>query len=45
VPGSFVADVPYHVTAEGPGRVVVLDPLPAFDGVGHLASVEVTLAP
>jgi hypothetical protein len=45
VPGPFVADVPYHVTAEGPGRVVVLDPLPAFDGVGHLASVEVTLAP
>jgi len=45
VPGPFVADVPYTVTAEGPGRVVVVDPLPAFDGVGHIASVEVILAP
>jgi hypothetical protein len=45
IPGRFVADVPYSVTAEGPGRVVVVDPLPAFDGVGHIASVEVILAP
>ena len=45
VPGPFVADVPYTVTAEGPGRVVVVDPLPVFDGVGHIASVEVILAP
>jgi len=45
VPGPFVADVPYTVTTEGPGRVVVVDPLPAFDGVGHIASVEVILAP
>jgi len=45
VPGPFVADVPYTVSAEGPGRVVVVDPLPAFDGVGHIASLEVILAP
>jgi len=45
VPGPFVADVPYTVSAEGPGRVVVVDPLPVFDGVGHIASVEVILAP
>jgi hypothetical protein len=45
ISGPFVADVPYTVTAEGPGRVVVVDPLPAFDGVGHIASVEVLLAP
>jgi hypothetical protein len=45
IPGPFVADVPYSVSSEGPGRVVVVDPLPAFDGVGHIASVEVRLAP
>lgn len=45
VPGPFVADVAYVVTAEGPGRIVVVDPLPVFDGLGHLASVEVELAP
>jgi len=45
IPGPFVVDVPYTVSAEGPGRIVVVDPLPAFNGVGHIASVEVTLAP
>jgi hypothetical protein len=45
LPGPFSADVPYAVAAEGPGRVVVIDPLPVFDGVGHISSVEVTLAP
>ena len=45
VPGPFVADVPYTVSTEGPGRVVVVDPLPVFDGVGHIASLEVILAP
>jgi hypothetical protein len=45
IPGPFAAEVPYTVSAEGPGRIVVVDPLPAFDGVGHIASVEVTLAP
>ncbi len=44
-PGAFAADVGYAVAGEGPGRVAVLDPLPAFDGLGHIASVEVTLAP
>jgi hypothetical protein len=45
IPGPFSADVPYAVVVEGPGRIVVIDPLPAFDGVGHISSVEVTLAP
>ncbi len=44
-PGSFSAEVVYLVSVEGPGRIVVVDPLPIFDGVGHIASVEVTLAP
>jgi predicted secreted protein len=45
VPGPFSADVPYEVSEEGPGRIVVIDPLPVFDGLGHISSVEVTLAP
>jgi hypothetical protein len=45
LPGPFNADVPYAVATEGPGRVVVIDPLPVFDGVGHISSVEVTLTP
>jgi hypothetical protein len=45
IPGPFSADVPYEVAEEGPGRIVVIDTLPVFDGVGHISSVEVTLAP
>ena len=45
VPGPFSADVPYEVVAEGPGRIVVIDPLPVFDGLGHISRVEITLAP
>jgi hypothetical protein len=44
-PGPFSADVPYEVVVEGPGRIVVIDPLPVFDGLGHISSVEITLAP
>jgi hypothetical protein len=44
-PGPFSADVPYEVAVEGPGRIVVIDPLPIFDGLGHISSVEITLAP
>lgn len=44
-PGPFSVDVPYTVSAAGPGRVVVRDPSPAFPGDVHLASVEVQLAP
>lgn len=44
-PGSFSADVPYSLTSVSPGRIMVLDPLPAFDGQGHIASVEVNLTP
>jgi len=44
-PGPFSVDVSYEIQEEGPGRIVVLDPLPAFDGVGHVSSVEVILSP
>jgi len=45
IPGPFSADIPYVVAAEGPGRILVIDPLPVFDGLGHISSVEITLAP
>jgi hypothetical protein len=45
VPGPFTIDVPYQVSAAGPGRVVVRDPSPAFEGDVHVASVEIELAP
>jgi hypothetical protein len=45
VPGSFSADVSYAVGEEGPGRIVVMDPIPVFDGVSHIASVEISLEP
>jgi hypothetical protein len=45
MPGPFSIDVPYTITSEGPGRISVIDPLPAFDGVGHISSVEIILKP
>jgi len=45
LPGPFSADLPYSLTAAGFGRISVVDPLPAFDGLGHIASVEVRLLP
>jgi hypothetical protein len=45
MPGPFVVDVPYTLAAAGPGRIVVRDPSPAFDGDVHLSSVEVKLEP
>jgi hypothetical protein len=45
VPGTFSIDVSYTVGSEGPGRIVVVDPLPVFNGIGHIASVEVILGP
>ena len=44
-PGPFSVDVSYEVVEEMPGRIVVIDPLPVFDGIGHIASVEVILSP
>jgi hypothetical protein len=44
-PGPFSVDVTYEVQEEGPGRIVVVDPLPAFNGIGHISSVEVILSP
>lgn len=45
IPGPFVVDIPYTLAAPGPGRIVIRDPSPAFDGDVHLSSVEVNLAP
>ena len=45
LPGPFVADVPYTLTASGPGRVVVRDISPAHGDDVHRSSVEVDLAP
>jgi hypothetical protein len=45
VRGPFAVDVPYTVGAAGPGRIVVLDPSPAFGQTLHLASVEVLIEP
>jgi hypothetical protein len=43
--GPFAVDVPYDAAAAGPGRIVVLDPSPAFGQTLHLASVEVLIEP
>jgi hypothetical protein len=45
LPGPFSADVPYTLTEAGPGRLTVTDPLPVFNGISHVASVEVMLEP
>lgn len=45
LPGPFSLTLSYSVSSAGPGRVVVVDPLPAFNGIGHISSVEVNLAP
>jgi len=44
-PGPFTADVPYAVTAQVRGRIVVYDSSPRDGGITHLGSREVTLAP
>jgi hypothetical protein len=44
-PGPFSVQVAYELRGSGPGRIAVVDPLPAFDGVGHIASVGITLEP
>lgn len=45
LPGPFSADIPVSGLPAGPGRVVVRDPSPAFEGDVHLISVEVQIAP
>jgi len=45
LPGTFNLNLVYSVSSVGAGRVVVIDPSPAFDGFNHLASVEVRLEP
>lgn len=44
-PGPFEAEVSYSVATAGPGRIVVLDPSPAFGGPVHLNSVDIELHP
>ncbi|MFP3852806.1 MAG: Gmad2 immunoglobulin-like domain-containing protein [Anaerolineales bacterium] len=44
-PGPFQVEVSYQADSAGPGRVVVYDPSPAFDGIIHLNSVGVELQP
>ena len=45
VRGPFSIEVAYTAVTAGPGRVVVLDPSPAFGQTLHLASVEVRIEP
>jgi hypothetical protein len=45
VSGPFAVDVAYSADAAGPGRIVILDPSPAFGQTLHLASVEVLIEP
>jgi hypothetical protein len=45
LPGVFQIELEFAVDQEGPGRVVVTDPLPVFNGIGHVVSVEVLLIP
>ncbi len=44
-PGAFSGDVAYSISEPGPARLVVRDPLPTANGVNHIASVEIRLAP
>jgi hypothetical protein len=44
-PGHFTVEVPYQVSREGPGRILVRDVSPAFGGDVHRTSVEIDLAP
>jgi hypothetical protein len=43
--GSYLAEIPYTVSAEQPGRIVVYHASARDGGLLHLASVELTLAP
>jgi hypothetical protein len=43
--GPYAVDLPYRALGAGPGRIVVLDPSPAFGQTLHLASVEVQIEP
>jgi hypothetical protein len=45
VPGPFSVDVPYVLSAPGPGRILVRDLSAAFGGDVHVSSVEVNLEP
>jgi hypothetical protein len=44
-PGPFYAAVPYTVTTEQHGRILVRDISPAFGGSVHVSTVEVILQP
>jgi hypothetical protein len=44
-PGAFQTDVNYAISAAGPGRIVIHDPIPIGTGDAHISSVEVNLSP
>jgi len=44
-PGDFRVELTFSVAERQPGRLVLMDPLPVFDGIGHVASVPVVLLP
>jgi len=44
-PGEIRAELTFSVTEAQPGRIVLVDPLPVFDGIGHVTSVPVVLSP
>lgn len=43
--GPFQAELAFQVNDEQPGRIVLTDPLPVFNGLGHVTSIAVTLLP
>ena len=43
--GPFQAEMTFSVTERQPGRIVITDPLPVFNGIGHVASIPVMLLP
>jgi hypothetical protein len=45
IPGPFSVDLTYQVSEAMPGRIVVRDPSPAFEGDYHIASLEVDIEP
>ncbi|MBN2554876.1 MAG: hypothetical protein JXA97_02965 [Anaerolineales bacterium] len=43
--GPFQVEMTFSVTERQPGRLVITDPLPVFNGIGHVASIPVMLLP
>jgi len=43
--GAFQAALTFQVDERQPGRLVLTDPLPVFNGLGHVTSIPITLLP